>query len=818
MDVHVNSPGVSASTNTVQLMRAAVAKWYYIMRLIASIILLAILIVVGIKMAISSVAEEKALYKKALVDWAVSLALIFLLQFIISFTVMCNSALVKSLAAVGGSTTSGDEINKTIEDIRDMANNAFGWETIAATIVFVAISVQTLAFLFQYIKRMINIGFLIIISPLISITYSIDRMGDGKSQALNTWLKEFVFGVLIQPFHCVLYLAFVDMAFQLLKGGADAQSKIANGALAVMCITFVDDGEKIVKKIFGLDASSAVSPVAAGAMLGATAAFASQKAPQMLAGAKKGITNFTQKGLGSKIAKDYKADRTQRFQNLLGDKNQTGKANKALARAGLERGEDGIIRDKTTKDVVDESKAAERMYDARASKNIAHPVKAMKGAASKKYGSMAAAHKEKQIKNIEDNMLAGMSDSDKEYYNSTDEGKAKLREMATKEYNNRPSQKIGRFASKVGNSNTGRYLRNNLTVGKMLGKSFAGGTALFAASAGLAAPGQGVLAAATAGLGTYAALKGLGSNSASNVATTAAPHFHVSNSQEARTKINSIIENKSDYDDNSNKFRELEQKLTAAIYRAMGGKGSESEAASKARAAVSAIKYETTRDPEKMNGDALAGILKAKTGMDVTEDMFKRGLDVKNHVDEANVCRAALPLLEGGYTAETIADKFYSASTGSTSQDMTYHGEFAKAPDLPPPPPAQTTTPEIDMSALHGNLDQLVTMMAAANAVASGDGGSEDNTARDAAQEMIVKVTHEVKQVVEVEGLDQAQALLPKLQTVLDQLKDVPRDADNDISRNLRQLDQYSAQLQQKIDAANAPKPGNPGNSGDNNG
>ena len=71
---NVDMEGANEKTQTVRLMRAAVAKWYYIMRLIASIILLAILVVVGIKMAISSVAEEKALYKKALVDWAVSLA------------------------------------------------------------------------------------------------------------------------------------------------------------------------------------------------------------------------------------------------------------------------------------------------------------------------------------------------------------------------------------------------------------------------------------------------------------------------------------------------------------------------------------------------------------------------------------------------------------------------------------------------------------------------------------------------------------------------------------------------------------------------
>ena len=678
---NVDMEGANEKTQTVRLMRAAVAKWYYIMRLIASIILLAILVVVGIKMAISSVAEEKALYKKALVDWAVSLALIFLLQFIISFTVLCNNGLVKALAAIGSSDSA--DISDTIEDLKKMAMGAVGWETIAATIVYVAISVQTLAFLFQYIKRMINIGFLIIISPLISITYSIDRMGDGKSQALNTWLKEFVFGVIIQPFHCVLYLAFVDMAFQLLKGGGSSVEKIANGALAVMCITFVDDGEKIVKKIFGLDASSAVSPVAAGAMLGATAAFASQKAPQMLAGAKKGLTNFTQKGLGSKIAQDYKKDRTDRFHNLLKESPTSAKAQKALARAGLSYGEDGQIHGIGAKGediVLDKSQAAEKMYEARASKNLQHPVRTMKDAASKKFGSMAKAHREKKIDEMTHEQMAsrGMLDA----YNAGNPEAEKMYETLRKDnektYDNKHA-KIKGFASKVGNSETGKYIRKNMTLGSMFTRSVAGGAALFATSAGLAAPGQGVLTAAAAGLGTYAALKGLGSNSATTVSNTAAPYSNFSSREDAHTQINNIIANKSDYDDGSQKFRELETKLAAAIQQAVKGM-SVGEASKRAKEAASQIKYQTTAHPEKMDTAALASILsKATGGEPVTKELFTAGADYKQHVGDANVCREAVKLAEAGYTNESIADKFFDASRGGNSAPVLDASSFPAA-------------------------------------------------------------------------------------------------------------------------------------------
>lgn len=49
--------------------RKNVATWYYMMRIIATAILLVILIYVGIRMALASIAEDKAKYKKMLFDW-----------------------------------------------------------------------------------------------------------------------------------------------------------------------------------------------------------------------------------------------------------------------------------------------------------------------------------------------------------------------------------------------------------------------------------------------------------------------------------------------------------------------------------------------------------------------------------------------------------------------------------------------------------------------------------------------------------------------------------------------------------------------------
>ena len=63
-----------------------ISKYYLIIRNLSIAILLVILLYVGIRMAISTVASEEAKYKKMLKDWAISLVLVFVLHFIIIIT------------------------------------------------------------------------------------------------------------------------------------------------------------------------------------------------------------------------------------------------------------------------------------------------------------------------------------------------------------------------------------------------------------------------------------------------------------------------------------------------------------------------------------------------------------------------------------------------------------------------------------------------------------------------------------------------------------------------------------------------------------
>lgn len=285
----------------IYLFRLSIAQWYTIMKLIACIILLIILIYVGIRMAISTIADDKAKYKKMLADWAVSLVLIFILQYIIIFTIYCNTSIVNALESAFGDGEMSSLVSESVVKIGLQGVVGAGLISFASVLVYVFIVFQTIIFLLAYMKRMVKVGFLIMISPLISITYSIDKIGDGKAQALGNWLKEFVYTILIQPFHCIIYLALVQTAIGLLQGGNALENvfdvtifntleynQLAAGVLAIMCLKFVNEGEQIVRKIFGFKDDGSTG-MGAGAALGMAAIMNAKK----IGGAtRKGVNTF----------------------------------------------------------------------------------------------------------------------------------------------------------------------------------------------------------------------------------------------------------------------------------------------------------------------------------------------------------------------------------------------------------------------------------------------------------------------------------------------------------------------------------------------
>ena len=148
----INFFDLNTENGTVNALRGAVAQWYYIMRLIAAAILLVILIYVGIRMAISTIASEQAKYKQMLVDWVTSLALLFVLHYIILFFIQLNSSLVKALGSLlklgEGNQTIGQLLNQEI--VFDIWVSFFSG--MIAAIVYVMIQFRVFRFFLFYLR------------------------------------------------------------------------------------------------------------------------------------------------------------------------------------------------------------------------------------------------------------------------------------------------------------------------------------------------------------------------------------------------------------------------------------------------------------------------------------------------------------------------------------------------------------------------------------------------------------------------------------------------------------------------------------------
>ena len=251
-----------------------VAKWYNAIRYLSIIGLLCILVYSGIRIVISSSADDRAKYKQRIFDWLVAMCLIFFIHYIMLFIITMVDSLNDAIGGISpsipvritnGSTTEAEFNTNLMGFVRLQAQYTNFFSQLTFLILYIALLVQTVKFTWVYMKRLITLMFLTIIAPLVAMTYPIDKMNDGKAQAFNSWLKEYIFTALLQPFHLIIYTVLVGSAIEIVKN---------NPIYAVMVITFIGQAEKLLRKFFGFDKASTPGVLSqAGAAFGGAAAW-----------------------------------------------------------------------------------------------------------------------------------------------------------------------------------------------------------------------------------------------------------------------------------------------------------------------------------------------------------------------------------------------------------------------------------------------------------------------------------------------------------------------------------------------------------------
>lgn len=249
-----------------------ISEWYVNLRNLAVVGLMLVLAYTGIRIVLSSTSSDRAKYKQMLADWLIAMCLLFCLHYIMTFTVTIieqisgalngaidqngNNITVAVVTDDNGSpaTTSGGKEVKFSTDLMGLirfkmqSNN--GYNKLLYLIFYAAMVIYTCLFTFYYLKRVLTIAFLTLIAPLVALTYPIDKFKDGKAQAFDMWLKEYVFNALLQPFHLIIYTIFVSSAIEL---------SAKNPIFAIVALAFIIPSEKLLRKFFGFDKASTAS-------------------------------------------------------------------------------------------------------------------------------------------------------------------------------------------------------------------------------------------------------------------------------------------------------------------------------------------------------------------------------------------------------------------------------------------------------------------------------------------------------------------------------------------------------------------------------
>jgi hypothetical protein len=228
-----------------------VANVYYLCRIIAMILSLLVLIYIGIRMAISTVASDQARYKKMFISWVESIIILFVMPYIITAIITVGESLTNVFYYLRGSILGGEETFETV--VRNEAWPGLfeksGFDLALWSLIYWCLLFLQIKFFLIYARRLLMVGLLIATSPLIIITYSLDKAGDGRAQAFGNWIKEFLIAVLIQPLHALTYLVFVLTANEI----ASRSPLVALALLLAMTTV-----ERMVRVIFKMSSVGVV--------------------------------------------------------------------------------------------------------------------------------------------------------------------------------------------------------------------------------------------------------------------------------------------------------------------------------------------------------------------------------------------------------------------------------------------------------------------------------------------------------------------------------------------------------------------------------
>lgn len=248
--------------NTVLILKEAIATWYYLIRTISIAVMLLALIFIGIKMATTTIASEKAFFQRMLFDWVAGMILVFGIHYIMIFILQLNETMLDMISKTADSIYEADPSeyggienqSKTNDDIEvsifdTVRTRAYDPKLINGTtgmVMYAFLVYYAYKFTFIYFKRYLTVAVLTVAAPVVAVSYALNKVVSGKTKIFSNWLKEYFFNVILQTIHAIIYVTFVLSTLKL------SLNSISGMFLAFMLLNFMSKADKIFRTIFNI--------------------------------------------------------------------------------------------------------------------------------------------------------------------------------------------------------------------------------------------------------------------------------------------------------------------------------------------------------------------------------------------------------------------------------------------------------------------------------------------------------------------------------------------------------------------------------------
>lgn len=225
---------------------------FEIMRAVSMGIFVILILVTSIRLSVSNIAEDRAKLKGLIGDWFIGLMFALFVKYLILF---CGIVIDMIMESIWLLRLTLEERNFRsfefiiYENIFQVLVESGGMQFFAYSILYILLSVVTFKFFFTYVFRVFKILFLVIISPIVAVIYTLQRAGEKGENAIANWFKSYITLLGIQPIHAIIYLIFMFSASQI---------AINAPFLGIIFLWALERSEKIIKSIFGLNEKVAI--------------------------------------------------------------------------------------------------------------------------------------------------------------------------------------------------------------------------------------------------------------------------------------------------------------------------------------------------------------------------------------------------------------------------------------------------------------------------------------------------------------------------------------------------------------------------------